>query len=104
MSFHKLKHKYNAKPTTIDEIKFPSKKEAAYYQKLKFAQKSGELLFFLMQVPFKLPGNITYRADFMEFWKDGNAKVVDVKGFMTPVSQLKIKQIEDLYNIEIHIV
>jgi hypothetical protein len=97
----KIFHKFKAKPTNIDGLHFASKKEANYYQKLKIAQQSGELLFFLTQVPFRLPGGVKYLADFMEFWKDGEVKIVDVKGRRLPQYIAKKKQIEALYPIEI---
>jgi len=97
------KHKYRAKPKKVDNIHFHSSKEANYYGQLKMLQKAGEIDFFLQQVPFILPGGIKYKLDFMEFWKDGTIKYVDIKGYMTPVSKIKIKQVEDLYPIKIDI-
>lgn len=99
-----IKHKYHAQITEVDNIKFGSKKESAYYSKLKLAQQSGELLFFLRQVPFDLPGGIKYRADFMCFWKDGLVEVIDVKGFMTELARTKIAMVKDLYKIDVRIV
>jgi len=99
-----LKHKFNAKQTKVGDKKFSSKKEAAYFVKLQMLQKSGELLFFLDQVPFRLPGNKTYRLDFMEFWADGNVILTEVKGLMTPVARIKIDQVEEIYNVKINIV
>ena len=99
-----LNHKFGAKATIIDEIKFSSKKEAEYYRKLKLAQQNGDLLFFLMQVPFRLPGKTIYRLDFLEFWANGEVVPSEVKGFMTPMGKLKIQQCEDIYNISINII
>ena len=101
-----MKHKYNAKPTKRfwqdgTEIKFSSKKEAAYFDKLVLAHKSGDLLFFLRQVPFHLPGSITYRCDFLEFWRDGAVRIVDVKGRKTREYIRAKKQVEALYPVEI---
>ena len=98
------KSKYNAKITEVDGIKFPSLLEANYYSKLKVQQRVGEVLYFLMQVPFKLPGNITYRVDFQIFHLDGSVEYVDTKGYLTQVSANKIKQVEALYPIKINIV
>jgi len=98
-----LKHKYLAKPCEFDGIKFASKLEAGYYQRLKYLQLSGEVIFFLMQVPFILPGNIRYRCDFQIFWADGHISFVDTKAIETPVSMNKIKQVEALYPVEIEI-
>lgn len=98
------KHKYNATKTEVDGIKFESMKEAEYYKWLKNKKHSEELLFFLRQVPFDLPGNIKYRVDFVEFWADGNVKFVDVKGFKTKEFIKNKKMVENLYPVEIEIV
>jgi hypothetical protein len=101
----RLQHKFGAKPVERDGIKFPSKLEGRYYAKLKALQKSGELLMFLRQPLFDLPGCVTYRADFIEFWKDGSVRVVDCKGMETAEFKAKKKMVEELYpHIEIEIV
>jgi hypothetical protein len=99
----KPRHKFLAKPCDCDGIKFASKLEAGYYQRLKRLKESGEVLFFLMQVPFILPGNIRYRCDFQIFWADGRVSFVDTKAFETAVSMNKIKQVEALYGVDIEI-
>ena len=97
-----IKHKFHSNPCeSSDGKKFQSKKERNYYQKLLLAQKAGELIFFLRQIPFDLPGNTKYRADFIEFWKDGSVDITDVKGFKTDTYKLKKKQVEALYPIKI---
>lgn len=98
------KHKFNAKSCESDDIKFSSKAEKAYYNRLKLLQKSGEVLFFLMQIPFRLPGGVKYFCDFQIFYSDGTISFVDVKGFYTPIFILKKKQVEQIYPIEIEIV
>jgi hypothetical protein len=96
-----IRHKFNAVRTEIDGIKFSSKREAKYYQDLLLARKSGDLLFFLRQVPFHLPGGVRYVVDFAEFWKEGEVRFTDVKGFKTPSYIAKRKMVEALYPIEI---
>lgn len=96
-----LKHKFGAIRTEIDGIKFDSKKEAKRYQELLYLQKTGEVLFFLRQTPFHLPGNVKYLCDFVVFWKNGDITFEDVKGIKTPMYSLKKKQVEALYPIEI---
>ena len=81
-----------------------SKLERAYFDQLKLRQKNGEVIFFLRQPTFDLVGNTTYRADFQVFLSNGEVEFVDCKGLMTPMSILKIKQVEDLYPIKIKIV
>lgn len=96
-----LRHKFNAQRTEIDGISFHSKKESNYYQQLLMARKSGDLLFFLRQVPFHLPGGGRYVCDFQEFWKSGEVRFVDVKGFATVEYKSKKKIVEALYPIKI---
>ena len=98
---HPIRHKFNAKRCEADNIKFPSKKEKAYYLKLKERQKSGEILFFLRQVPLHLEGGIRYVVDFLEFHSDQTVHFVDVKGYKTSVYVMKRKQAMDRYPIEI---
>ena len=99
-----VKHKFKAKSCESDGIKFGSKKERAYYERLKLLQKSGEILFFLRQVPFDLPGKVRYFCDFLEFHADGNCVFTEVKGYMTDLGLMKLKVVQDLYNIDINIV
>jgi hypothetical protein len=96
-----LKHKFKAKQTLVDDIKFPSKAEARRYAELKAMQKNGIVLFFLRQVPFHLPGGVKYVCDFLVFWSDGSCTVEDVKGMKTPLYKLKKKQVEAIYPIEV---
>lgn len=98
------KHKFRAKPCEEDAIKFGSKAERNYYIGLKNKQAAGEVVFFLRQVPFDLPGNTKYFVDFQVFYKDGTVAFVDVKGMSTPLFIMKKKQVEDLYPIEIEVV
>lgn len=96
-----VQHKFNAKRTELDGIKFASKKEAAYYSELLIRIKIGEVLFFLRQTPFHLPGGVKYVCDFTEFHSDGTVWFVDVKGMRTPTYKAKKKMVEALYPIEI---
>jgi hypothetical protein len=96
-----LYHKFKAKITERNNIKFRSKKEARYYDELLLKQKAGIVLFFLRQPMFDLPGGTTYRADFMVFYSDGHVEVVDVKGHRTKEFIRNKKQVEALYPIKI---
>lgn len=95
------RHKYNAKKTELDGIKFDSKKEASYYTKLKLLQRAGEVVFFLRQVPFHLPGGVRFVCDFQVFWADGTVTFDDPKGYLTDVYKLKKRQVESSYPVEI---
>lgn len=96
-----IRHKFNAKPVTIDSIRFSSKKEAKRYQELNLLKSTGEVLFFLDQVPFRLPGGVKYRCDFLVFWADGTVTIEDVKGMKIEPYPTKKKILEALYPIEI---
>lgn len=95
--FKKLTHKYNAKKTELDNIKFDSKLESRYYKYLKDLQLLNEVVFFLRQVPFHLPGGVKYVVDFQVFYKNGDIEFVDVKGIDTAMSKAKRKIVEHLY-------
>lgn len=97
----KIRHKFHAKPTELDGIKFSSKKEAKRYSELKMLKDSSEVLFYLRQVPFHLPGNVRYVCDFMVFWSNGEITIEDVKGMKTDMYIVKKKILEDTYPIHI---
>ena len=98
------KNKYAAVKTKRDGKTFHSKIEARYYDQLKLRQMAGEVKFFLTQVPFALPGNVKYVADFAIFLSDGTVEFIDVKGRDTPLSKTKRKMVEDLYPVTIKII
>lgn len=99
-----IRHKFNAKATVADGIKFSSKKEARYYMALKLRVVAQEVLFFLRQVPLHLPGGTRLVVDFVEFHADGTVHFVDTKGVKTEAFNIKKREIEAAYPIEIEIV
>ena len=97
----KLKHKFHAIRSESDGFKFASKKELKRYEELKMLRQTGEVLFFQMQPPFHLTGNVKYVCDFQVYWANGDITFEDVKGVKTPMYLLKKKQVEALYPITI---
>jgi hypothetical protein len=97
----RIRHKFNAIRLEYDGIKFASKKECNRYKQLKQLQTSGEIAFFLRQVPFHLKGNVKYVCDFVVFWSNGSVTIEDVKGVRTPVYITKKKIVEATYPIKI---
>ena len=95
------KHKFGAVQTIRDGFKFPSKKEARYYDELKVRVKAGEVYFFLRQVPIHLPGGVLMRIDFVEFWANGTVHFIDTKGKRTEQYKAKKRMVEALYPFEI---
>lgn len=92
-----IRHKYAAVATVTDGIRFDSKKEARYYADLKLRRAAGEVVQFLRQVPFHLPGGVRYVCDFMEFHADGSVHFVDTKGVETADFKAKRRLVENLY-------
>lgn len=76
---------------------FDSIKEAQHYDALCLLKKAGEVVQFLRQVPFHLPGGTVYRADFLVFWADGRCEVQDVKGMKTETYKIKKREVEAAY-------
>lgn len=95
------RNKYGAQATVVDGIRFDSKREARYYEQLKLRVESGEVRFFLRQVPLHLPGGTRLVIDFLEFLADGTQRFVDVKGRETPAFKIKRREIEAIYPIRI---
>lgn len=108
-------HKYNAKKTVVDGIKFDSKKEAERYKELKALELVGKIdrlelqPRFLLQDGFRYEGKairkIEYVADFL--YRDLSTYelvVEDVKGVKTDVYKLKkklfLKRYGDEYRLE----
>jgi len=99
----KLKHKYGAKKCERDEIKFPSKLERACYDRLNLLKKIGDILFFIRQVPFDIPGARKHVVDYCIFTKE-NVLFIESKGKDLPMGKLKREQVEALFPIKIHTV
>lgn len=104
MPVRMLRHKFGAVRTVKDGISFPSKAEARFYDELVMRQRGGDVLFFLRQVPFHLPGGVRYVVDFQVFHSDGRVRFIDVKGLETPEFITKKKLVEALYPVEIEVV
>lgn len=96
--------KMGATPTTRHGIRFGSKLEAQYFDYLRFLQAAGEVSYFLRQVPIELPARVTYRVDFMVVFTDGRLEYHEVKGHVTEVSRIKMKQAQALYPITLRVI
>jgi hypothetical protein len=101
-------HKFNAKATVIDGIRFASQAEAARYAELKLLAKAGQISELVLQPRYGLNvGNNRrvligeYRGDFYYLDRDGDPVVEDVKGFKTPLYRWKKKHFEAQYGIAI---
>lgn len=108
----KKPHKYNAKATIVDGIRFDSKAEAKRYRELKLLKQAGDIKDFILQPKFVLipaekgPDGKTrravhYVADFLVTYPDGKREVEDVKGMITPVYRLKKRLFEHKFGMTI---
>ena len=118
------RHKFGAKPTTVDGIRFHSQGEAKRYQELRLLEKAGEIESLELQPAFvlhaplttgtllgaaratigKLPKIGTYRGDFRYLDCRRGWIVEDFKGYDTPMSKWKRKHCEAQYGISITVV
>ena len=103
-------NKFHAKTTEADGIKFGSKKEARIFRELQARQHNGEIKFFLLQVPFLLPGKtdsgrrFKHYLDFMAIRSDGGIEYIEVKGRDLELGKMKRRQCEEIYGINIEVV
>lgn len=103
--------KYRNEETTVDGIRFDSKREADRYGTLKLMERGGAIRNLELQPRFQLhvKGELicVYVADFAYHRlrvdaKDGWEPVVeDVKGVRTPVFKLKKKLMHACLGIEV---
>jgi hypothetical protein len=96
--------KYKSIPTTLDGIRFASKREASHYATLKLMQQAGAISDLKIQPRFPIEVNgvkiCTYVADF-EYYEKGQRFVVDVKGVKTAVYRMKRLLMWAVHGIEI---
>jgi hypothetical protein len=114
--------KYRSREVEIDGIIFDSKKEGNIYLELKACLERGEIERFERQKRYELipaqwteamiPGKkkpqrrcveraITYVADFVVYYPDGEVVVLDPKGFKTDVYRIKKKLLLMVHKIKI---
>lgn len=110
MSTQPRAHKYGAKPTWADGIRFASKAEAKRYLDLKLLERAGAISGLEVQPCYPIEavnpsnGEVTpvgvYKADF-RYLERGRLVVEDVKGMRTVVYRLKKRLVEAIYGIQI---
>ena len=98
------RHKYHARPTEVDGIRFASKREAKRYGELRLLEKQDKIVGLLLQPKYDLVVNgqkiCTYVADF-RYWDQGILVVEDAKGFKTRDYKLKRKLMKAIHGIDI---
>ncbi len=100
----KKTNKYSAVKTTVDNIKFDSKKEASRYLELKLLQRCKQISGLKLQTRFDFIINgmkvCFYKADF-EYIENGKRVIEDVKGARTAVYIIKKKLMKAVHGIDI---
>lgn len=94
------RRKYRNVPVEIDGQRFDSKLEGRCYEWLKLRRQAQDVRWFIRQVPFRLPGGVVYRADFLAVTRD-RVEVIDAKGKDTRESINKRKQVLELYGVDV---
>lgn len=89
--------KYGAVKTEYAGVRYDSAKEAGRAAELDMLVSSGEVLFWLRQVPIRFSSGVVYRLDFQVFYADGRVGWEDTKGYETPTFLLKMKLLADEY-------
>lgn len=110
--------KYQNQPVSVDNIRFPSRKEANRYKELQLLQKAGKIENLRLQVAYELiPAQYAevdgkkkcieratkYLADFVYYDKESGQWIVeDAKGAKTEVYKIKKKLMLQVHGIRIH--
>ena len=96
----KRANKFNAMPTTVDGIRFASRREAKRYSQLKLLERAGTISNLELQPRYNINVNGEYigfyKADF-RYFEDGCRVVEDTKGMKTPLYRWKKKLVEVLF-------
>lgn len=102
----RYRHKYGAKPTEINGVKFHSQGEAMRDVDLCILERAGEIAHLVRQPKFVLQpafvhrgeriAAITYTADWM-YSENGETVIEDFKGVETDVFKLKWKWMKAKY-------
>jgi len=66
-------------------------------------KECGVVRYIIRQVPFDLPGGAKHLVDFMVVNEKGNI-FFESKGRDLPMGKLKRKQVEELYDIIVHVI
>lgn len=97
--------KYDAKPMTLDGVRFASEHEGLTYLELKARRDLGEIAGLRLQVPYHILVNgqkvCTYQASFVYWDRHGREHVVDARGYRTAVYRLKVKLLRAVLGIEV---
>lgn len=75
--------KYGNRRTSYGGHTYDSAREANRAAELDLLIRAGEIAGYARQVPFRLEGDIVYKADFVVLLPDGTYRIEDVKSEIT---------------------
>ena len=95
-------NKYGAQSTLYKGIAYHSKKEAGFARDLDLLLKANEIKSWERQFKIELrapSGELIcrYYCDFMVVDKNGQKKLIEIKGFSTEIFRLKLKLLQLLW-------
>ena len=105
------RHKYNAKRTVVDGLKFDSKGESRRWMELRLLERAGKIRNLRRQIPYEL-SVVNWRADtyhqigkyvadFAYEQPTGKTIVEEFKGFKTAMGERNRRHVELEYGIKI---
>lgn len=97
-----MKHKYRAKRTTYNDIKFDSMLEARFYQHLEMYQKAKKIKSFSHQprIPFILPNKLLIVSDHLHFRTFIEKAIHDEKSYDVVIDYIRI-MLKDEHDIKL---
>jgi hypothetical protein len=99
-----IKSKFKNRSVIDQNERYASKLEYRFKKYLDTLKNAGEVIFYLTQVPIRLPGKTKYIVDFMVFYSDNTVRFIDTKGVETDTFKIKKREIEAIYPFEIEII
>lgn len=93
---------------TYNGVLYDSKRECEYAKELDILKMAGKIRDWKRQVDYPLHVNgikiCTYRADFEVYDGFTSPRVIDIKGFLTPVARIKLLLVKAVYGITVEVV
>jgi len=82
-----IRHKFGAKPTVSDGIRFDSKLEARYYEQIKLRKRAGEVLFSCVRCRYICQGGRSWLLISKSFGVTEAFTLWTLKGWKRPSSR-----------------
>ena len=100
----KRANKYGNQPTEFGGRRYQSQMEAQTAAHLDILKRLGYVTRWTPQVSYDLGAGISYVGDFEVWYRQGEYRVLDVKGQILPMFKLKAKLFKSRFGFPIDIV